>query len=243
MGESADSQQTENQNIAGAEDSQADNHQESQDQSSQSDSKEEEKIFTDSFGNKYTAEEFQAKFNEISSSFTKKAEEAKRYKQELESLKGQAQADAKKAVDESEVLKNMPPEVKLAVQKIVEPMFEEFARRQQEAARQAEADRAFEAELQRLEKEFDGSNGLPKFDRQKILEIMQQSDNKIFDPFELYKKINEKAWNEYIVKQALKDRDKDIQTENTGSGQRTPPSKRPKTFQEAARAFYARLTS
>jgi len=86
----------------------------------------------------------------------------------------------------------------------------------QEMLRQKDDDDALKQELSRLENVYDGEDGRPKFDKNKVVKFAL--DRQIGDPEAAYKILNEKALTDWQIKQAL-NKSEGIQTEaSTGTG-------------------------
>jgi len=213
-----------------------------QEQSSDSKNAEEKAVFKDSFGNEYTADEFQAKFNEIQGSYTRKAQEASSYQKELDAIKKQSEADARKSVSESNTLKNVPQDVKEAIISIVKPLIEEDRLRIKQEEDQRKADQQFKSELDNLEKEFDGKNGKPKFDRNEVLRAMKAPENRIYDPRAKFWEMHRDTFNDLLIKEALAKQKGGNDTEDTSGDHSKPVSHTPKTWEQARKASLARLS-
>lgn len=222
--------------------------QESEDQAQSTETKDSqgdkkgEKVFKDHFGNELTADQLYENYNKMVPNYTKVTQELADLRKQQESQKGKAGEDARKAVSENVKLQNVPPDVKEAIISIVTPVIEE--REKQREAAQAERERAsaFDSEIQRLEKQYDGKGGLPKFDKNKVLAKMTESGNRNYDPESVYLQLHRKEYEDFIIKQALKQQRGGSQTEPTGKGEPSKPEgKTPKTFEEAAKAAISRI--
>lgn len=214
-----------------------------QEDKDQEQSNSEDKQFTDSFGNKYTADEFQEKFNEIQSGFTKKAQEASSFQKELDEIKKQSEVDARKSVDENESLKNVPPDVKEAIVSIVKPLLQEERIKIKEEEDQRKSDAQFKTELDDLEKEFDGKNGKPKFDKNVVIKAMKEPNNRIYDPREKFLSMNREVFNDLMVAEALKKQRGGNESEDTTGDHKKPEPHKPKTWQEARKASLSRFSN
>lgn len=212
-------------------------------QADQEQSSEAEKTFTDSFGNKYTSEEFQSKFNEIQGSFTQKAQEASVYQRELDAIKKQSEADARQSVVEDDKLKDVPTDVKEAIISLVQPQIEKYLTQKEEIAAQKRNEEAFAKELGDLEKEFDGKNGKPKFDRNEVLKAMKDPSNRIFDPRAKFREMRNDVFNDLLVKEALTKQKGGMNTEDTSGDHSKPEPHTPKSWEESRKAALARFTS
>lgn len=87
----------------------------------------------------------------------------------------------------------------------------------QDHLRQKERDQILEQTLTTLEKELDGKDGRPKFNRDAV--IKHALENNIGDPMKAYKDLNESGLINWHVEQALKGKGVSLQTETSnGSG-------------------------
>jgi hypothetical protein len=81
---------------------------------------------------------------------------------------------------------------------------------------QSKQDEAVQRELTRLEQKYDGKNGLPKFDRNKVVKFA--IDNGLANPEVAYKHMFEPEWLNWNVQQAIS-KTKGVKTESSnGSG-------------------------
>lgn len=85
---------------------------------------------------------------------------------------------------------------------------EEYDREQQQ--------KAFESGLDALEKEIDGKDGRPKFDRVKVLQYMQK--NPVYDPAVAYEALNSAALREWFAAKKLGNKPKGVRSETGGAG-------------------------
>lgn len=202
-----------------------------------------EKLYTDSFGNQLTPDQLYEKFQKVTSEFGKVAQERAELRKQAEQWKAKSESEARTAVTESEDLKDVPSEVKEAVIKIVQPLFQQYEQQKEEKAREEQTQAQFKKELDGLEKKYDGKNGLPKFDRNKVLLAMKDPNNRIYDPEAKYIEMNREAHNDYLIKQALKGKSGGLKTETTTGDHSQPESKTPLTWAESRKAALSRFTS
>jgi len=218
------------------------------------DSTNESKLYDAPDGRKLTADQMYEEYGKLLPEFTRKSQRLAELEKQEAARKAESEAKARQASDE--VLKNVPPDVKEAVIKIVEPMFaktladiEEANRQKEEAARQEAADKQFKEGLDNLSKKYDGKNpdfvGIPKFDRAEVLREMQKPDNKIFDPELKFMDMHKAKFLDLEIKKALKQQAGGNRTEKTGSvsgaDRGTSGGKSPKTINEASARFFERL--
>ena len=171
--------------------------------------------------------------------------------QELAELKRQqkeagntAATEAREQVGKSELLKNVPPDVKEAIVQIVTPLIQDSFKQREEIAAQDESRRKFKAESESLKVEFPGKNGLPKFDENEVLAAMRDPSNRIYDQRAKFHQMHEKEFMDVAIKEALKKQSGGNYTEQTGSSaDHKPDKKSPKTFDEASKAFLERLSN
>lgn len=84
-------------------------------------------------------------------------------------------------------------------------------------------DQAYEERVQAQEKLHDGSDGLPKFERQKVL--IWGRDHGIYDPEAAYEKLYRKELTEAEFAERMKKRPKAPGTEKGGAGMQVPKNK------------------
>lgn len=181
-------------------------------------------------------------YNKLQSEFTRRSQRLS----ELEKAEAAREAEAKAATDkqiaDSDLLSNVEPEVKAAIQQLVQPLISNALKERDLQQEQAQANQAFENELARLEEKYSGKEGLPKFDRNKVLEAMKDPNNRNYDPESKFRELHEDVFTDYYVKAALKKQQGGSDTEDTGrQTTHEPDSKAPTTFQEAAKRFYSRI--
>lgn len=203
----------------------------------------EQKLYKDRLGNEYTADQLYEQYSKVTSEFDKVAQERAQLRKEREQWKATSEDEARTAVTESEDLKDVPQEVKEAVIKIVQPLFEQYEQQKEEKAREQQTQAQFKKELDDLEKKYDGKNGLPKFDRNKVLLAMKDPNNRIYDPEAKHLEMNREAYNDYLIKQALKGKSGGLKTETTTGDHSQPESKTPTTWADSRRAALSRFTS
>ena len=216
----------------------------------QSNQTQEQPTFEIAGGRKVDAQTLHGEYGKLQVEFTHRSQRLKEIEREnaefrklQEQSKSQVTENVDKAIEENPTLKNVDPAVKELLKQLVGPMMTEhlnkYELQKSEAQKQAEADRAFENELQGLEKEYNGKNpkypGL-KFDRAAVLKAMQDPNNKIFDPRAKFKEMNEAAFIDASIKEALKKQQGGNNSERTGGeGPRMPDGDAaPKTWKEAS---------
>lgn len=175
--------------------------------------------------------------------FTRRSQSLAEYRKREEELKATSEDEARKTVNESDKLKDVPVEVKEAIIATVKPYLEQLKQQEEERMNQERSQEQLKKELDGLEKKYDGKNGLPKFDRNKVLLAMKDPTNRIFDPEAKYIDMNKEAHNDYLIKQALKQQGGSLKTESTTGDHSTPESKTPQTWADARRAAMSRFTS
>jgi len=174
--------------------------------------------------------------------FTRRSQKLKEFERKESEAKQQAGDAARKQVEDNDLLKNVSPDVKEAIMKIVEPQIKQALQAKEQESLQVQKEKAFENELGDLEKKWDGKNGLPKFDRAKVISAMQDPNNRIFDPESKFRQMHEKEFTDHLIESALKKGKGGLKTEMTGSNQdRKPDAHTPKTFSEASSSFLQRL--
>ena len=173
--------------------------------------------------------------------YTKKAQRLAEIDRQSTEAKAKAEDEARKAAEDSDLTKDIDPSVKEAIIQLVKPLFQDYDKRKSEESLKEQGDRQFETELKSLEGKYDGKNGLPKFDRTKVLEAMQVDGNRIFDPESMYRKLHEKEYTDNLIKQALTQKGGGNNLESTGSEEEHKPDENtPKTFADAAKRAMSR---
>jgi len=201
-----------------------------------------QKRYKDTFGNELTAEELYDTYNKIVPNYTRMSQELAELKKASKQNEEQAGEDARKAIGDNKLLKDVPPDVKEAIVSIVTPVIQDAFKQREVAKTEEEKGKAFENELSSLESKYQGKDGLPKFDKNKVLAKMKETGNRIYDPEVLFLKMNEKAINDRLIKQALKQQRGGTRTEETGrESSRKPESKAPKDFEQASKHFLSRI--
>jgi hypothetical protein len=203
--------------------------------------KETPKLFKLPDGRELAAEDVLNEYNKLLPEFTKKSQKLAEIERQSQEAKAKAEEEARKAATESDLTKDLDPSVREAIIQIVKPLFEDYDKRKSEDFTRDQQDKQFEAELKSLEGKYDGKNGLPKFDRSRILAAMQEDGNRIFDPETMYQKLHEKEYTDNMIKQALKQKGGGNNLESTGSEDYKPDEKSPKTFAEAAKRAASRF--
>lgn len=196
-------------------------------------------------GRELSPDELYDEYNKLVPEFTRRSQRLSELEKQAKERKAEAGEEARTAVAEDEVLKNVQPEVREAIVRIVEPEIEKRLKQREEKQAQQRREEAFEEELQTLEKEYDGSDGLPKFDRNEVLRAMQEEGNRIYDPEAKFRQLHESEFVDYKVKQSLKQQGGGRESEETGvSGKKKKPeSEPPKDFAEAAKRAISRISS
>lgn len=202
----------------------------------------ESKLYQTPDGRDLTADQVFEEYGKLIPEFTRRSQRLKELEKTEEEAKSRVEKKAHEAVAESDMLKNMDPEVRAAIVKVVEPVIQKAVGGLKEESTQREKDKAFQAELSSLEGKYPGGDGKPKFERSKVLAKMRESDNRDFNPETIYEKLYRKELFDHEVKQALKKQKGGSQLETTGGeGAGKPKSKTPKTFAEAAKAAKSRI--
>lgn len=145
--------------------------------------------------NKYVPYE---RFSEVNT----KAKQLEAKIQELEGRIGQSKAD-------------IDPQ-KEQVKEVLKPILNELGYVSKEELRQIDEDKQVQSEISALEKQFDGSDGRPKFVRDDV--VKYAIDNKIGSVEVAYRELHQKELLNWHIAKAL-DKSKGIKTESSdGSG-------------------------
>lgn len=196
-------------------------------------------------------EEVRERYDDFQGKFTKTAQEKKELEQKLEELQQKVQdsevtSATQKAVQEADI----PDDVKFVLDKYTRSSILPLVKQEinREFSTKAQRDQ-FEETCQRLEKEFDGKDGKPKFDPVEDKEWLKKELTKptqtIFDAWTLYEsKVKDDILN-WKIEEALKQKSGTARTERTGgsaSGDRKPESKAPDNWKDAKKSALQRLT-
>ena len=192
-------------------------------------------VYKDHLGRELTGEQLHEEYMKTQGYITKLEDERKQWEQT-------AQQAASTAVSEDKLLKDVDPNVREAIVQIVTPVIEDSLKRRDVETQRKAQDTAFTTKVDGLKTKYSGGDGLPKFDEVKVLAAMQDPSNSIFDPEAKFKEMNEAAFIDYYVKQAIKGKSSDTKTEDTGgSSPRKPQGKVPQTWDEAAKSALSRV--
>ena len=193
-------------------------------------------VYKDHLGRELTGEQLHEEYTKTQSYITRLEADKKKWEES-------AQKEASELVSENELLKNVDPNVQAAIVNIMTPVLDARDRQKEAKTQKRAADEAFTKRLEECVEKYKGGDGLPKFDRVKVLAAMQESSNSIYDPEAKFKQLHEKDFIDYYVKQAIKGKSADIETEDTGSTQPRKPGsdKTPKNWDEAAKRALSRL--
>lgn len=175
--------------------------------------------------------------------FTRRSQALADFRKREEQLKATSEDEARQAVEENDKFKDVPQEVKELIIETAKPLFEQLKQEEENRLNEKRTQEQFKKELDDLETKYNGKDGLPKFDRNKVLMAMKEPTNRIYDPEAKYISMHREAYNDYLIKQALKQQGGSLNTESTTGDHSQPESKSPSTFAEARRAAMARITS
>lgn len=211
-------------------------------QSSQDQSTEQTFSYTDSLGNKLSGEELGKNYETLQKKFTQTSQELAQLKRSFEETKKSVETQTRDQLSESPNLKDLPPEVRNDLVNMLSPVVTSILEGERQKEQQVREDQEFESLLTTLEGKYDGKNGLPKFDRQDILQAMADPANKIFDPEALYTTRHHAQIMDHAIKQAQKQQE-GVSTEHTGN---VPPAKpetpSPRSWDDAAKRAASRFS-
>ncbi len=194
-------------------------------------------------GREISADELYSEYAEkLLPEFTRRSQRLSEFEKAQEASKERASSEAKQAVEENDILKNVSPEVKEAIVRITEPVIEQRLAQREQQEEQVKKEQAFEEKLNTLEKKYTGSDGFPKFDRNKVLMAMKEPGNSNFDPESKFREMYFDSFVDAITKKALR-KNTGTKTEKTGQqdSRQKPESEPPKNFDEAAKRLASRL--
>lgn len=200
--------------------------------------------FPDGTSKEMSSDELYDHYQKIGPEFTRRSQELAELKRESQEREASAERDATRKIEENELLKNVDPNVKEAIIQMVKPVITETLLEKEREAEQKAANEAFDRKLDKLESDYPGGNGLPKFDRRVVLKAMQDPNNEIYDPEAKFYMMNRATFEDHLIKQALKTKKAGPETETTSSeAPEKPSSPSPKTLSEASKRAYERLRS
>lgn len=146
----------------------------------------------------------------------------------------------------AKALKDLPPDVKATLDAYSEAFV--LPRVRQEFAQKSRADElrsSREKAFDELTKEWDGTDGKPKFepsDKEEVLNKMSEPGAMVFDPRVIWERAHQAEITDWQVKQALKSQKGRPVTGRTGSTEPKPQGNKPvKSFKEAGKRLQARL--
>jgi len=168
--------------------------------------------------------------------FTRRSQKLSEFEKRAQETETRAEDVANKAIDESELLKNVDPNVKQVLRAVYKEINKEQAEIDTRNAKNAE----WESKVVAAEEKHNGKDGLPSWKRDEMLPYMMKKE--IYDPEEAYHAMHREKIEDALVKRALMDKDTSTQTETTGGeAPKKPQGKTPKTFEEAAKAAFERI--
>jgi hypothetical protein len=174
--------------------------------------------------------------------FTKRSQTLAEIERKEKESKEKIEIDSRNSVNNNEILKDVPLEVKEAIHQIVKPLFQEYDKAKSAEIETKRQDERFESELSSLETKWDGKDGKPKFDRNEVISAMKDPNNRNFDPESKFRELHQQEFLDNLIKESLKKQSGGGNLENTGTeGEHKPDPKSPKTFKEAAERFASRL--
>lgn len=217
-----------------------------QTQSNEGESGEEQspsKVYKTPDGRELSPDEMYDEYNKLYPEFTRRSQKLKRLEEKEKQWEQESRKVAEESIEEDEILKNVDPKVKTAIQKITEPLIQQRLKERDQQRAQQQREQQFDQELSRLEEKYPGGKGLPKFDRNEVLEAMRQDGNRIFDPEAKFKELHSQELIDYMIKQALKKKQGKPKTERTGSGSETrkPERTAPSNWEEAGKSLLQKL--
>lgn len=166
------------------------------------------------------------------SEFGRKNEDIGKYKKEIDELRAKASAGIK--------FEELTQEQKEIAKQQIKSVFGDELMTRQDYALQRQVEK-IKDECEQLEVEIDGTDGRPKFDREKVLEHMKNPDVPK-NILKAYKDLHEKELDEWRQKQIIASKPKGFYTETAVPGSKEPKEVRvtndnvDKLFYEAVHA-------
>lgn len=173
--------------------------------------------------------------------FTRRSQKLSEYERKIAEAETRAGEMTSKALDDDELLKDVDPNVRAVLEGITKQTLTKLLQ-EQEAQRAKEAEsQKFDARLTAAAEKHNGSDGLPKWNRDEMVKFMMEKE--IYDPEEAYYARHRERIEEDIIKKALQGKNTDISTEDTGgNAPRKPQTPTPRNFEEAAKSALQRLS-
>ena len=203
----------------------------------------ESKLYKLPDGREVTADELYTEHTEkLLPEFTRRSQRLSEYEKKVQETETRAEDIATKAVDSSDLLKSVDPNVKAAIGSIALDTLKSYIQEQEEIKAKEAKNVEWENRVVSAETKHDGKDGLPAWKRDEMIPFMMKKE--IYDPEEAYYALNREKIEDSLIKKALMDKGVSISTETTGGeAPKKPQGKTPKTFEEAANAALIRLKS
>jgi hypothetical protein len=194
-------------------------------------------------GRKLAGDQLREEYLKLNSEFTRRSQKLSEYERERVETEARNKKSADEAVSKSRLLADVDPTVKDAIIQIVSPVIQEALGEREKAETRRRDQENFDSRLTSLEKKYPGGNGLPKFDKIKILQKMQEPSNEIYDPELLFQRLNWDAWLDAQIRAAMKGKSGSSSTESTSTEPPKAPGtgKTPTTWSEATRNAISRF--
>lgn len=198
--------------------------------------------FPDGTFKNMSSDELHEHYQKIGPNFNKVSQELSSYKKADSEREARAETKAQEALDSNNLLKDVDPNVKEAIGQIAKEQLTAYIKQQEITRAREDKDREWNSRLDTAVDSHDGKDGLPKFDKDKMLEFMIEKD--IYDPEIAYSIAHKDVIADKMIKDALKGKGSDVETESTGGNtdKKKPSGKTASTFAEAAKNAHARLT-
>jgi hypothetical protein len=192
-------------------------------------------------GRRLTGEQVREEYLKLNSEFTKRSQKLSEYEKAAAERDKRAESKAQEVIDKNELLENVDPNVKEAIGKIALDTLQTYIKEQEAERAKEDKDREWNERLSNAEKTHDGKDGLPKFEREKVIDFMMTAE--IYDPEIAYREMHMEIIQDRLIKEALRNKGSVSSTESTGGeAPRKPEGNTPKTFEEAAKAAHSRLS-
>lgn len=203
----------------------------------------ESKLFKLPDGREVTADElFKEHTENLLPEFTKRSQKLSEYQKAEAERETRAEAKATEAVEKSNLLDDVDPNVKEAIGQIAKEQLKAYIKEQEIEHAREEKDREWNSRLDTAERTHDGKDGLPRFSRDVVLKFMMDRD--IYDPEIAYSELHKAVIADKMIKEAIKGKGSDTETERTGGTEpHKPAGKTARNFEEAAKNAFARMNN
>lgn len=191
------------------------------------------------------ADKMQEQIDNLNIALKEEREKPKADPREVERLKGEL-TESKVVIDK---LKNVfvpEKEEEETPEEVPQGLTQEQAEAIWEEKSQAkEKLNAQKNEIVELEKEWNGKEGKPQYEDEKVLKWQQENNKLYLSPRDAFVQMKEKEILDYKVNERIKGKPtvENVETPTGGEGEHTPEETKPKTEEEIRKAVFAEMDS